>query len=98
MHTAIRSQRPSLSSEELQSALDVAFALRSTLEAAGHTHEEIVDGADQATNALIAQWVAEDSQHARNQEEEEVAVENKEEEECEEDEEASTIASDCSGK
>ena len=78
-------------SEELQAALDVAFALRSTLEAAGHTHEEIVDGADQVTNALIAQWVAEDSQHARNPEEE-VDVDNKEEEECQEDEEASTLA------
>ena len=40
--------------------LDVALALRSTLEAAGRTHEEMVDGAEQVTNALIAQWVAED--------------------------------------
>ena len=93
LYAALRSQRTTLSPEELQSALDVAFALRSTLEAEGHTHEEIVDGAEQVTNALIAQWVAEDLHPARIQEEE-VAVENKEEEECEVDEEISTIASD----
>ena len=60
-----------------------------------------MDGAERVTNALIAQWVAEDLHPARTQEEEEeeeVAVENKEEEECEVDEEVSTIASDCSGK
>ena len=68
MYEALCRQRPSLSLDELQSALDVAFALRSTLEAEGHTHEEIVDGAQQVTNALLAQWVAEDMVPANVQE------------------------------
>ena len=42
LYAEIRGQLPTLSPEELQTALDVALALRSTLEAAGHTHEEIV--------------------------------------------------------
>ena len=68
MYEALRRQRPSLSLDESQSALDVAFALRSTLEAEGPTHEEIVEGSQQVTNALIAQWVAEDMAPANAQE------------------------------
>ena len=67
LYAEIRGQLPTLLPEELQTALDVALALRSTLEAAGHTHEEIVAGADQVTNELIAQWVAEDSNQLRMQ-------------------------------
>ena len=93
MYEALRRQRPSLSLDELQSALDVAFALRSTLEAEGHTHEEIVDGAQQVTNALIAQWVAEDMAPASAQEDGDMD-ESKEEEEHETDEEVSSAASD----
>ena len=96
MLDALRRQRPSLSSAELQSALDAAYALRSTLEAEGHTHEEIVDGAQQVTNALIAQWVAEDMLPA-SAPEEGVADECKEEEDLEADEEVSSVASDVSG-
>ena len=70
-HYHLRSCNPRL-------ILPLLFALLLKLRVT-HT-KKIVDGADQVTNALIAQWVAEDSHHARNQEEE-VAVENKEEEE-----------------
>ena len=93
MYEALRSQRPSLSLDELQSALDVAFALRSTLEAEGHTHEEIVDGAQQVTNALIAQWVAADMV-PENVPEDRDMDESKEEEEHETDEEVSSTSSD----
>ena len=93
MYEALRSQRPSLSQDELQSALDVAFALRSTLEAEGHTHEEIVDGAQQVTNALKAQWVAEDMV-PENVPEDRDMDESKEEEEHETDEEVSSSSSD----
>ena len=48
------------------------------------------------TNALIAQWVAEDMNPASAREDG-FAVENKAEEECEVDEEVSTVASDISG-
>ena len=68
MLEALRNQRPTLSPEQLQSALDVAYALRSTLEAEGHSHGDIVDGAEQVTNALIAQWVAEDMLPSNTQE------------------------------
>ena len=80
MYEALRGQRPSLS-------------LRSTLEAEGHTHEEIVDGAQQVTNALIAQWVAEDMVPANVQEDGDID-ESKEEEEHETDEEVSSSSSD----
>ena len=86
MIEALRNQRPTLSSEQLQSALDVAYALRSTLEAEGHTHEDIVDGAEQVTNALIAQWVAEDMLPS-NMQEAEIADEGSEEEDIETDDE-----------
>ena len=91
LYEALRRQRPSLSQDELQSALDVAFALRSTLEAEGHSHEEIVEGAQQVTNALIAQWVAEDMAQANVQEDGDME-ESKEEEEHEADEEVSSSA------
>ena len=82
-----------MSLDELQSAIDVAFALRSTLEAEGHTHEEIVEGSQQVTNALIAQWVAEDMAPANAQEDRDMD-ESKEEEEHEVDEEVSSSSSD----
>ena len=89
LYAALRSQIPSLSAEELQSAFEVAYALRSTLEAAGHSHEEIVEGAKQVTNALIVQWVAEDLNQNSIQNTES-ADKTQEEEACEEDAELSS--------
>ena len=97
LYAALRSQIPSLSAEELQSAFEVAYALRSTLEAAGHSHEEIVEGAEQVTNALIVQWVAEDLNQNSIQNRES-ADEAQEEEACEDDVELSSLAGDSPGE
>ena len=54
-------------------AIDIALHIRRQLEGAGHSDQEISEGANQLTSDLIRRWAAEDNQNQRKEAEQELS-------------------------